>query len=108
MTTWVDVAAASALPEGERLDVEIGGWYVTVVRYQGVLHAYEDRCTHDDAPLADAELAEADHAPCGVVICPRHGAQFCLKTGAALSPPAYEPIKIFEVREQAGRIELAA
>jgi 3-phenylpropionate/trans-cinnamate dioxygenase ferredoxin subunit len=107
MTAWVDVAAASALPEGERLDIEFDGFYVTVVRHAGLLHAYEDRCTHDDAPLADAELSQDPDTPCGVVICPRHGARFCLKTGAALSPPAYEPIKIFRVREQAGRIVLA-
>jgi 3-phenylpropionate/trans-cinnamate dioxygenase ferredoxin subunit len=42
-----------------------------------------------------------------VVVCPRHGARFCLKTGSPLSPPAYEPIKIFSVREHDGRIELA-
>ena len=107
MKQWLDVAAASALPEGERLEIEIDGWYVTVVRHQGALHAYEDRCTHDDAPLADAELSDDTEAPCGVVVCPRHGARFCLKTGAALGPPAYEPIKIFVVREQAGRIEIA-
>jgi 3-phenylpropionate/trans-cinnamate dioxygenase ferredoxin subunit len=40
------------------------------------------------------------------VICPRHGARFCLKTGAALTPPAYEPIRIFEVRERDGQIEV--
>ena len=38
------------------------------------------------------------------IICPRHGARFDLRTGDALTPPAYEPIKTFNVREQDGRI----
>lgn len=108
MTQWVDVAAAPALTEGERLDLEFEGYFVTVVRHRGLLHAYEDRCTHDDAPLADAPLDDDPETPCGVVICPRHGARFCLQSGAALGPPAYEPIKIFKIREHDGRIELAA
>ena len=38
------------------------------------------------------------------VICPRHGARFCLKSGAALSPPAYEPVRSFPVAEIDGRL----
>ena len=38
------------------------------------------------------------------IICPRHGAHFCLRTGEALTPPAYEPLRTFEVREENGRI----
>lgn len=107
MSVWKDVAAGSALGEGERLEVEVDGSDVMLVRYRGRLYAYEDRCTHDDAPLADAEIAEDPSTPCGVVVCPRHGARFCLKTGDALGPPAYEAIRVFVVREHQGRIELA-
>ncbi len=56
----------------------------------------------------DAEIEADATTPCGVVVCPRHGARFCLATGAALSPPAYEPLRIFSVREREGRIEVAA
>ena len=76
---------------------------MTVVRVHGRLHAFEDRCSHDGEPLAGAEI-DADDGP--AVICPRHGARFCLRSGAALTPPAYEPIRVFEARERAGRIEV--
>lgn len=105
---WVDVGAAATLAAGGRLDGEIDGFYVAVVLLDGALHAFEDRCTHDGESLAGAEVEPDAATPCGVVICPRHGARFCLRTGAALTPPAYEPLKIFAVREREGRIEVAA
>jgi 3-phenylpropionate/trans-cinnamate dioxygenase ferredoxin subunit len=48
--------------------------------------------------LAGAEVEKCER------ICPRHGARFDLRTGDALTPAAYEPIKTFNVREQDGRI----
>jgi 3-phenylpropionate/trans-cinnamate dioxygenase ferredoxin subunit len=104
---WSDVGAAAALEGGGRIDVEVDGCHVSVVHLQGALHAFEDRCTHDGEPLSGAEIEADPSTPCGVVVCPRHGARFCLATGAALTPPAYEPLRIFAVREQDGRIEVA-
>ena len=105
-TDWQDAGSAAALVAGGRVDVEIDGLYVAIVRFEGELRAFEDRCTHDGESLAAAELESDPATPCGVVICPRHGARFCLKSGAALTPPAYEPIRIFEVRERDGQIEV--
>ena len=105
---WVDVGPAEALQGDGRIDAEVDGHFVAVVRLEGALHAFEDRCTHDGEPLAGAELEADPGTPCGVVVCPRHGARFCLATGAALTPPAYEPLRVFAARERAGRIEVAA
>ena len=105
---WIDVSSASELEQHGRLDVECAGRWVAIVRFEGRLYAFEDRCTHDDGSLAEAPLESDAATPCGVVICPRHGARFCLSTGAALTPPAYEPLAIFSVRERDGRLELRA
>ena len=105
---WLDVGAATALADDGRIDAEIDGSFIAVVRLQGALHAFEDRCTHDGEPLAGAEIEADATTPCGVVVCPRHGARFCLATGAALTPPAYEPLRVFSAREREGRIEVAA
>jgi 3-phenylpropionate/trans-cinnamate dioxygenase ferredoxin subunit len=44
-----------------------------------------------------------------VVICPRHGARFCLRTGAALTPPAYEPVRTYPTRvNDNGIVEIQA
>ncbi|NBU25619.1 MAG: ferredoxin, partial [Gammaproteobacteria bacterium] len=97
---WIDVGAAAALSQGGRLDVEVDGHFVAVVQTGDGLHAFEDRCTHDGEPLAGAEIEPDAATPCGVVVCPRHGARFCLRTGEALTPPAYEPLRIFSARER--------
>lgn len=94
---WVDFGSALDLAAGP-LRAEIDGYPIVVAQVGDALHAYEDRCTHDGESLAGAEIES------GAVICPRHGARFCLRTGAALCPPAYEPILIFGTREDAGRI----
>ncbi|MEJ2651260.1 MAG: Rieske 2Fe-2S domain-containing protein [Gammaproteobacteria bacterium] len=62
--------------------------------------AIEDVCTHDYAPLADAKL-DGDE-----IICPRHGARFCIRTGAVMAPPAYEPVPTFPVRIHEGRVQV--
>jgi 3-phenylpropionate/trans-cinnamate dioxygenase ferredoxin component len=100
MTRWTDIGSASQLDASPRLEVDVDGYRVRVTRVDGTLYAFEDRCTHDDSPFDDAPIEDCE------IICPRHGARFSLRTGEALSPPAYEPLRIFEVRESAGRIEV--
>ncbi len=78
--------------------LRVGGERICVALHEGKFYAFEDRCTHDGAPLDDAPIEDEQ------VICPRHGARFCLRTGEALTPPAYEPLRIFRVREDDGRI----
>lgn len=103
---WIDVGDAAELAAGGRFDAEIDGYYVAVVALEDQLHAFEDRCSHDGESLAGADLEADASTPCGVVICPRHGARFCLRSGEPLTPPAYEAIKIFEVRRRDDRIEV--
>jgi len=100
MGGWVDVGARADLESSSRLEADVDGYRVRVVVVSGTLYAFEDRCTHDDSPFEDATIEDCE------IICPRHGARFSLRDGEALSPPAYEPLRIFEVRESAGRIEI--
>ncbi len=102
MSDWIDVAPAAALAPGEHRVVEIEDRAVAVFNLGAEYCAIEDLCTHDGAPLTGGRI-EGD-----VIICPRHGARFCLKTGAALSPPAYEPVEIFPVRVHEGVIQVGA
>src|SRR5688572_28029175 len=102
MSDWVDIGSAEELVATQRLEGEVDGYRVRVARVNGNLYAFEDRCTHDDAPFDDAPIEDSE------ITCPRHGARFCLRTGAALSPPAYEPLRIFEVRAVEGRVEVRA
>jgi 3-phenylpropionate/trans-cinnamate dioxygenase ferredoxin subunit len=100
MSGWTDIGSFAELESSSRLESDVGGYRVRVAWVNGKLYAFEDRCTHDDSPFDDAPIEDTE------IICPRHGARFCLRTGEALSPPAYEPLRIFEVRDNAGRVEV--
>ena len=89
----LDVCPVEELPPGEMKIVTAGLVSVGVYNLDGTYYAIEDRCSHDDGPLAEGEL---DEATC-TVECPRHGARFDLKTGKPLTLPAYAPVDVFPV-----------
>jgi 3-phenylpropionate/trans-cinnamate dioxygenase ferredoxin subunit len=97
---WVDVGAADAVSEAQPLSVEVDDVEIVIARCESGLYAVENRCTHDGQSLSGAEIAACE------IICPRHGARFSLKSGEALTPPAYEPLRTFKLREAHGRIFL--
>jgi len=98
--TWIPVAPAEAIPPGDYATVEVDGVFVAVFNVDGEYFAIDDVCTHDGGGLAGGALE--DHQ----VICPRHGARFCLRTGAALTPPAYEPVRSYATRVVDGQVEV--
>jgi 3-phenylpropionate/trans-cinnamate dioxygenase ferredoxin subunit len=100
LSAWVDIGAAADLAPGVPLSAEVDGFAVVVVRCASGLYAVEDRCTHDGESFTGAEVEDCE------LVCPRHGSRFALQTGEALTPPAYEPLRTYAVREQAGRILL--
>jgi 3-phenylpropionate/trans-cinnamate dioxygenase ferredoxin component len=92
------------LPEGEmRVVVDDEGRKIGVFHCAGgEFFAIEDRCSHDDGPLAEGEF---DQASC-TVECPRHGSLFDLRTGKPKSLPAYVPVDTFEVSVHDGEVKL--
>ena len=92
-TTTIIVCPASDLGPGERVIIEHEDEPIAVFNAGGELFAIEDRCSHDDGPLADGTLDQAD---C-IVECPRHGSLFDLKTGKPKTLPAFQPVRTFPV-----------
>jgi 3-phenylpropionate/trans-cinnamate dioxygenase ferredoxin subunit len=84
MSQLLTVATADEIAPGKTKIVEVGGRRIGIVRGEGGrFYAIEDRCTHDDGPLAEGEVI----GEC--ILCPRHGAKFDLATGMALTLPAF-------------------
>ena len=103
MTTGtITVCALDELPEGEMRLVESDGRKIGVFNCGGELFAIEDRCSHDDGPLAEGEF-DADAC---TVECPRHGSLFDVRTGRPKTLPAYQPVETFEVRVDDGEVTL--
>ena len=80
MSEWITVARAEELAPGERRVIDV--------------------CTHDGGQLTGGTV-EGDQ-----IVCPRHSARFCIRTGAALSAPAYEPTRTFPVRVENGQVQV--
>ncbi|MFN8527097.1 MAG: non-heme iron oxygenase ferredoxin subunit [Anaerolineae bacterium] len=101
MSDFVTVAQLDELPPGERMVVELGRDYVIIFNVGGELYAVEDMCSHEEYPLAEGALT--DHA----LECPKHGAQFDIRTGGVLCPPAVSPVKTYDVRVEGDSIQIA-
>ncbi len=98
---YVTVAKVADVPPGSVLRVEAAGRAIALYNLDGVFYATDEICTHAYASLAegfvDGETIE----------CPLHGAQFSIKTGEALSPPASEPLATYAVRVDGGELRVA-
>jgi len=89
--TQISVCPLAELPPGATRLVEHGDVKIGVFNCDGTLYAIEDRCSHDDGPLAEGEF---DSAAC-TVECPRHGSLFDLTSGRPKTLPAYAPVRTF-------------
>jgi 3-phenylpropionate/trans-cinnamate dioxygenase ferredoxin subunit len=97
---FVDIAPASELPNGERLFVEIEGKSIVVFNIAGQFFAIGDICTHDDGPLGDGDLEGYN------IVCPRHGAEFDVRTGQVMQMPAVVDIPAYPVKVVDGMIQV--
>lgn len=98
MNGWVTVASVEDFAPGKRKSVEIDDLQIVVFNLDGQFYAIENVCSHDGGQIIDGTVEFSQ------IVCPRHGARFCLRTGMPLSALAYEPISTFPVRIENGRI----
>ena len=98
MSEWLEVAAADDFPSGSRQVVEALDAEILVVNLEGSFHAVNNICTHMHAELSEGELED------GEVVCPLHSAHFDLRTGEALTPPAFEALETFPVKVENGMV----
>ena len=103
--TWLSLVQADEIGEGKgksfELPPEHGEKKIAVFLHQGEWFALDDCCTHAEIALAGAPIKD------GCLMCPWHYAEFDLKTGAALSGPATEALKTYELRlSEDGTIEV--
>ena len=104
-TTTITVCTLAELPAGEMKLIDADGRKIGVFHCEdGALYAIEDRCSHDDGPLAEGEF---DAAAC-TVECPRHGSLFDLRSGRPKTLPAFQPVETFDARVEDGEVKLEA
>jgi len=73
---------------------------VCVVRIMDEVFAVADTCSHSDASLAEGDVSDYK------IECWLHGAEFDLRTGKPLTPPAVEPLETFSVIDNGQTVEI--
>jgi 3-phenylpropionate/trans-cinnamate dioxygenase ferredoxin component len=99
MSDFVMVAALTEVPVNGRKVVEVEDVRVVLFNLDGQIYALADVCTHDGGPLGEGAICNGHE-----IKCPRHGARFDIRTGAALSFPAFEPTASYGVRVEGDAI----
>ena len=79
---FIEIAPVAELPNGERLFVELEGRSLVIFNIAGQFFAICDICSHDDGPVGEGDLEGY------IIVCPRHGAEFDVRTGQAVQMPA--------------------
>jgi 3-phenylpropionate/trans-cinnamate dioxygenase ferredoxin component len=100
MSDFVAVAHVSDVPDPGSTLVEVDERLVALIHAAGHWYALDDVCTHDGGPLSDGPI----DPQAATIACPRHGAKFDLKTGAALTMPAIKPTVAHEVKVEGDRV----
>ncbi len=81
-----------SLIEGKPVAIDVNGTSVCVARVGDEVFAVADTCTHSDASLSEGEVSGFK------IECWLHGAEFDLRSGAALTPPATQALQSFKVQ----------
>jgi 3-phenylpropionate/trans-cinnamate dioxygenase ferredoxin component len=100
MSDFTPVAQVSDVPDPGKLLVEVDQRLIVLIRAAGHFYALDDVCTHDGGPLSEGPL----DPQAGTIACPRHGAKFDIKTGAARTMPATKPTKAHDVKIEGNQV----
>nr|BAL55771.1 Rieske 2Fe-2S family protein [uncultured Acetothermia bacterium]BAL57084.1 Rieske 2Fe-2S family protein [uncultured Acetothermia bacterium]BAL58793.1 biphenyl dioxygenase [Candidatus Acetothermum autotrophicum] len=101
MSKKIKVATVGELAPGQYKSLEIGDERIALFNIAGKFYALKDVCTHDGGILTGGTLR-------GYIIeCPRHGAQFDVRTGAVVRLPAYVGVETYPVSVEGNDIYIS-
>ncbi len=98
MSKFVKIAKTSDLSSGQFKCVDVEGERIALFNVDGKFYAMKDVCTHDSGTLTGGTLT--GHA----IQCPRHGAQFDVRTGAVVRMPAYVGVETYPIEMKGNEI----
>jgi nitrite reductase/ring-hydroxylating ferredoxin subunit len=102
--TFVAIAPSSAVSDDMLVPQYVSDTKVrvSVARVDGRLHAFDDLCTcsQESCPLSGGLLTGL------TVMCQCHGSRFDITTGTVLNGPATKALRVYEVQEIDGDIQI--
>ena len=90
--TWFPAATLQDFATQSCIPVIVDDKALLLVRWQDKFYAFLNNCPHENLPLTGADI-EADE-----LICPHHGARFCIFNGTVVAPPAFDDLETFPVK----------
>ncbi len=99
--SWHDATALDDLWDGAGMSITLAGVELALFRIAGEVFATAAMCTHGQARLCDGFVEGHE------VECPLHQGRFDLRSGAPTCAPAAQPIAIYPVRIEGGRVFIA-
>ena len=97
---FVSAIRTADVPADGMVVVDVKGTRIAVARVQGEYYAFDDECTHEQCSLAEGDLAGT------TVTCMCHGAEFDVRSGAVLAPPAVVPIRVYRTRVEGDALHI--
>lgn len=97
---FVTVAKTNDVPEGALAAFDVRGTRIAIANLGGTYYAFDDTCTHRQCSLAEGELEGT------TLTCACHGAQFDVRTGSVVAPPAPLPVRTYAVRTEGDALQI--
>jgi len=97
---FVPALKTADVPANGMVAVQVNGSRIAVANVQGVYYAFDDECTHEQCSLAEGDLAGT------TVTCMCHGAEFDVRSGAVLAPPAVVPVRVYRTRVEGDALHI--
>jgi len=101
VASFVKVATASEIPDGQGKVVEAGGKRIALFNAGGKFYAIDNACKHRGGPLGEGELDGT------VVTCPWHGWEYDITTGANMDDPNVK-LGCYAVKVEGGDVLIEA
>ena len=89
---FVVAAKTNQIPRNGLVALDVDGVAIAVANVAGVFYAFEDTCTHEQCSLSQGDLSGT------TVTCMCHGAEFDVRNGRVLAPPAPLPVQVYRTK----------
>ncbi len=96
----VTLCALDEIAPGSARRFDVGRHRIAVVRIDDDVYAIGDTCTHQNISLSEGDVDTEERT----VECWKHGSEFSLETGEALTLPATRAEPVYDVRVDGGQI----
>jgi len=94
------LCALDEIASGSARRFDVGRHRIAVVRIDDAVYAIGDTCTHQNISLSEGEVDTEERS----IECWKHGSEFSLETGEALTLPATKAEPVYDVRVDGGQI----